>query len=92
MKHERPILVTGAAGQVGAVGRSLTEMLIDRGLKVRAFVRTEDDRADALRQKGAAVVVGDLLDLDAVHRAVEGCDRIYFGMSIEVTTLKLRPI
>ena len=38
MKHERPILVTGAAGQVGAVGRSLTEILIDRGLKVRMMV------------------------------------------------------
>jgi uncharacterized protein YbjT (DUF2867 family) len=88
MKQERPILVTGAAGQVGAVGRSLTEMLIDRGLKVRAFVQTDDDRADALRQKGADVVVGDLLDLDAVHRAVEGCDRIYFGMSIASTYLE----
>lgn len=88
MKRERPILVTGAAGQVGGVGRSLTEMLVDRGLKVRAFVRTDDNRADALRQKGADVVVGDLLDLDAVHRAVEGCDRIYFGMSIASTYLE----
>ena len=47
MNPERPILVTGAAGQVGAVGRSLTEMLIDRGLKVRALVRTDDSRADS---------------------------------------------
>jgi nucleoside-diphosphate-sugar epimerase len=55
MKHERPILVADAAGQVGAVGRSLTEMLIDRGPKVRALARTKDDRADALRQKGASL-------------------------------------
>jgi uncharacterized protein YbjT (DUF2867 family) len=88
MNLERPILVTGAAGQVGAVGRSLTEMLIDRGQKVRALVRADDSRADALRQKGADVVVGDLLDLKAVHRAVEGCDRIYFGMSIASTYLE----
>jgi uncharacterized protein YbjT (DUF2867 family) len=88
MMHDRPILVTGAAGQVGAVGRALTEMLIDRGFKVRALVRTADDRADALCQKGAEVVVGDLLDLHAIHRAVEGCDRVYFGMSIASSYLE----
>ena len=82
MKHEHTILVTGAGGQVGAVGRSVTEMLIGRGLRVRAFVRSDDSRADALRRLGAEVCVGDLLDLDAVYRAVEGCKRLYFGMSI----------
>jgi uncharacterized protein YbjT (DUF2867 family) len=28
------------------------------------------------------VIVGDLLDLDAVHRAVDGCKRLYFSMSV----------
>jgi uncharacterized protein YbjT (DUF2867 family) len=88
MKNERPILVTGAAGQLGGVGRSVTEMLLDRGLKVRALVRTDDNRATELRERGADVVVGDLLDLHAVHRAVEGCDRIYFGMSIAGTYME----
>jgi uncharacterized protein YbjT (DUF2867 family) len=82
MKHEHPILVTGAGGQVGAVGRSVTEMLLRRGLRVRALVRSDDSRADKLRRLGADVCVGDLLDLNAVYRAVEGCRRLYFGMSI----------
>ena len=58
-----PILVTGAAGRVGAVGRTVTELLSKQGKAVRAMVRNEDQRAHALRDIGAEVVIGDLLDL-----------------------------
>jgi len=47
-----PILVTGAAGRVGAVGRTVTELLLKQGKAVRAMVRTEDERAQALRAQG----------------------------------------
>jgi uncharacterized protein YbjT (DUF2867 family) len=77
-----PILVTGAAGRVGAVGRSVTEFLLKQGKAVRAMVRKEDERAQALREMGAEVVVGNLLDLDSTHRAIAGCDIMYFGMSV----------
>src|SRR2546430_11402566 len=77
-----PILVTGAAGRVGAVGRRVTELLLNQGKAVRALVRTEDERAQALRAPGAEVVVGDLLDLDSMHRAIAGCETMYFGMSV----------
>jgi len=77
-----PILVTGAAGRVGAVGRTVTELLLQQGKAVRAMVRTEDERAQALRDMGAEVVVGDLLDLDSMHRAIAGCETMYFGMSV----------
>jgi len=76
------ILVTGAAGQIGAIGRTVTGLLLDRGLKVRAMVHREDDRAAALRAAGAEVVVGDLLEPADVYRVVSGCRRVYFGMSI----------
>ena len=76
-----PILVTGAAGQLGAVGRTVTGLLLDRGLPVRAMVRREDDRAAALRAAGAEVVVGDLLEPTDVYRVVSGCRRVYFSMS-----------
>src|SRR4051812_32081778 len=82
-----PILVTGAAGRVGAVGRTITEMLLKQGEPVRAMVRNEDDRARALRDMGAQVVVGDLLDLDSMHRAIAGCETMYFGMSVSDTYL-----
>jgi uncharacterized protein YbjT (DUF2867 family) len=77
-----PILVAGAAGRVGAVGRTVTELLLKQGKAVRAMVRTEDERAQALRGMGAEVVVGNLLDLDSMHKAIAGCERMYFSMSV----------
>ena len=37
-----PILVIGAAGRVGGVGRAVTELLFRQGKAVRAMVRNED--------------------------------------------------
>ena len=73
------ILVTGAAGQFGSVGRTLTGLLLERGLPVRAMVRCEDDRAAALRAAAAEVVVGNLLEPTEVYRAVSGCPRVFSG-------------
>ena len=85
--HAKPILVTGAAGAVGSIGRNLTEMLVAKGHRVRALVRREDERAEALRQLGAEVVQGDLTDLTAMHPAIAGCARVYFGMSVSTDYL-----
>jgi len=82
-----PILVTGAAGRVGGIGRTVTELLLKQGKAVRAMVRNEDERAHALRDMGAEVVAGDLLDLDSMHRAIGGCETMYFGMSVSDTYL-----
>ena len=81
------ILVTGAAGRVGGVGRTVTELLLKQGKAVRAMVRIEDERAQALRELGAEVVIGNLLDLDSMHRAIAGCETMYFGMSVSDTYL-----
>ena len=86
--NERPILVTGAAGDIGAIGRNVSAMLIAKGHKVRALVRREDQRAQDLRGLGAEVVQGDLTDLTSMHRAIEGCSRVYFGMSISSSYLE----
>jgi NAD(P)H dehydrogenase (quinone) len=88
MTDNGPILVTGAAGQLGAVGRTVCGLLLDRGLPVRAMVRREDDRAAALRAVGAEVVVGDLLEPADVYRVVSGCRRVYFGMSVSAGYLE----
>jgi uncharacterized protein YbjT (DUF2867 family) len=87
-KHDKPILVTGAAGAVGGIGPNLTEFLLAKGHRVRAMVRREDERAEVLRRLGAEVVQGDLTDLTSMHRAIEGCDRIYFGMSVSPAYLE----
>jgi NAD(P)H dehydrogenase (quinone) len=86
MKHL--ILVTGAAGRLGAVGHSVVEILRQRGLPVRALVRREDERSDALRTIGAEVAVGDLTNAGDVARALEGCKRMFFGMSVSAQYLE----
>ena len=84
----RPVPATGAAGDVGAIGRHLTAMLLAKGHEVRALVRREDGRAEGLRRLGAEVVQGDLTDLASTHRAIEGCARLYFGMSVSAAYLE----
>ena len=71
------ILVTGAAGRLGGVGRTIVEILRERNMPVRALVRYEDERSDALRAIGAEVVVGDLTRAGEVARALVGCQRIF---------------
>src|SRR5262245_6654546 len=88
MTDNGPILVTGAAGQLGGVGRTVTGLLLERGLAVRAMVRRDDDRAAALRGAGAEVVIGDLLEPADVFRAVRGARRVYFGMSVSAGYLE----
>jgi uncharacterized protein YbjT (DUF2867 family) len=63
-------------------------LLRRRGLLVRALVHREDERAEALRAIGAEVVVGDLTRPGDVARALEGCRRMYFGMSVSAPYLE----
>src|SRR5258708_35069213 len=49
--HDSPILVTGAAGAVGAIGRNLNALLLATGHKVRALVRREGERARGPRPR-----------------------------------------
>lgn len=92
MTANRPILVTGAAGRIGGVGRQVVELLRQWGLPVRALVRTDDDRAAALRETGAEVVVGDLTEPTDVVRAMEGTRRVFFGMSVSEPYLEATTI
>src|SRR6266508_1734311 len=84
MAADRMVLVTGAAGgRQGKTGRYVSEMLLARGVPVRAFVRTIDERADQLRALGAELFEGDLLDIRSVQRAVQGVSSIYFAYPVQ---------
>ena len=69
------ILVTAATGETG---RYTVQRLVEKGHAVRALVRREDERSDALRSAGAKVVVGDLLEHDDAIRATAGTTAAYF--------------
>jgi dihydroflavonol-4-reductase len=66
------LLVTGATGYVGA---ALVALLRERGLAVRAAVRTPE-RARLL-PPGVPWVVAELTDPAAMRRAAEGCEGVF---------------
>ena len=72
---ERLIVVTGATGkQGGAVARSL----LDRGFRIRALTRNpQKPEAQALADRGAEVVQGDMEDRSAMERALEGAYGVF---------------
>ena len=67
------VLVTGAAGRMGA---HLTRLLVAEGHLVRAFVLPDDPNNQAIEGAGVEVVAGRLEDAAAVGDAVEGVDAI----------------
>lgn len=66
-------LVTGAAG---FTGKNLVTHLRERGVAVRAMVRSESQAAP-LTALGAEPVIADLTDEDSLKPAVEGVQGIY---------------
>jgi NAD(P)H dehydrogenase (quinone) len=69
------ILITGATGRTG--GAAIDE-LVKTGKHVRAYVRSDDDRAEALRRRGVDIAVGDFTDIDDIRAAMEGIRSAYF--------------
>jgi uncharacterized protein YbjT (DUF2867 family) len=86
--EDAPILVTGAGGDVGGVGRTIVESLRARNRPVRALAHHDDERADYLRALGADVVVGDLTNPADVARALNGAGRMFFSMSVSPSYLE----
>jgi uncharacterized protein YbjT (DUF2867 family) len=78
------VLVTGAGGgSQGKTGRHVSEMLLARGIPVRAFVHRIDERSEHLRALGAEVFEGDFLDIQSVHCAVRDVSSIYFAYPVQ---------
>ncbi|MFK0167130.1 NmrA family NAD(P)-binding protein [Rhizobium sp. NPDC090279] len=75
MSEEANILISGATGRTG--GAAIDELL-KMGHKVRAYVRSNDDRAEALRRRGVEIAVGDFTDIDHIRSAMEGIKSAYF--------------
>lgn len=73
--NERFFLVTGATGDTG---RPTVKRLREKGYRVRALARREDQRAQDLRELGAEVVIGDMLNLNDMRKAIKGVTGAYF--------------
>ena len=66
------ILVVGASG---FLGREVAKLLLSQGQQVRVMTRTPAKLED-LKQMGAEVVQGDLIDPASLKRACQGADRV----------------
>ena len=66
-------LITGATGFIGS---AVTRELLERGEQVRCLVRATSSmkNLDGLQME---LVCGDVRDIHAVRRAVDGCSRVY---------------
>lgn len=72
---EADFLVTGATGRTGGVA---IDELLKMGRRVRAYVRSDDERAAALRARDVETAIGDFTDIDRIRVAMEGIKSAYF--------------
>lgn len=73
MSEYGPVLITGATGFVGG---AILDELRTAGRRIRALTRT-DEGARTLNALGVAPVRGDILELDGLITAAQGCDVLY---------------
>ena len=60
-------------GSTGVLGRHVVPRLLECGHKVRALVRREE-QATMFRRVGVESVLGDILEIDTLVQATQGCD------------------
>ena len=80
---KKKILVTGADGFIGS---HLTESLVEKGFRVKAFTFYNSfnswgwlDTLDSKIAKEIEIVSGDIRDFDSVKNATKNCDLIFGG-------------
>src|SRR5205823_11884729 len=76
-------VASAACGTHGKTDRHVAEMLLERGDRVRAFVRQIDERSDRLKSRGAEIFVGDFLDVRSVEQAAKDVSAIYFAYPVQ---------
>lgn len=70
--------VTGATG---FIGRHLVAGLLDRGVAVRALVRSPAKAGHLLRE-GVEIVAGSLADVDGWRTKLSGCDAVFHAAGL----------
>lgn len=76
---KRKVLVTGAAGFIGS---HLTELLIEKGFEVKAFIHYNSRNywgwlEESKYKENIEVVTGDIRDYDSVYNAMSDCKEVY---------------
>ena len=76
---DNKILVTGAGGFIGS---HLTELLVEQGYSVKAFVHYNSRNYWGWLEKSSCkneieVITGDIRDYDSVYNAMKNCDTVF---------------
>jgi len=79
---QETVLVIGATGRLGHTGGRVVERLQAAGRVVRALVRSDDERAERLRESGVQTLVGDLHDHRTLLPALDGADSVYIAYPV----------
>ena len=74
-------VISGVTGNTGSV---VAQTLIDQGQPVRVIVRTEE-KGMPWKAKGAEVAVAEIMDTDAMTKALEGASNAYFLLPPDLT-------
>lgn len=72
---------TLVTGSTGLVGNHIVQALLKRGRRVRALVRSID-KGRARLPEDCELVQGDITDLAAVRRAMQGCSSVYHAAGL----------
>lgn len=83
-----PTLITGGTG---FFGKSLVRALAARGEVVRVLARASSD-VSGLDQKNVEIVRGDVVEPEAVKRALDGCDTLFHGAAVVKELVKDKSI
>lgn len=78
IKEDLKVLVTGGTGFIGS---HLVEALIEKGIKVRVFVRDRKKLKDLFRED-VEIIEGDLLDPASIEKGVKGVDMVFHLASV----------
>lgn len=75
----KKVLITGAGGFIGS---HLTELLVEKGYYVKAFVRYNSKNnwgwlEEISNIKEIEVLTGDIRDFDSVYNAMKDCDTVF---------------
>ncbi len=73
------ILVTGSAGFIGS---HLTELLVEQGYNVKAFIHYNSRNnwgwlEESQYKNGIEIIAGDIRDYDSVFNTMKGCDNVF---------------
>ncbi|SLN30801.1 NAD(P)H azoreductase [Roseovarius albus] len=74
-------VISGVTGNTGSVA---AQSLIDQGHPVRVIVRSEE-KGTPWKAKGAEVSVAEIMDIDAMTKALEGASGAYFLLPPDLT-------